>query len=339
MTKDGFHYKAIKDLSQFVRESTKPVIFGVGGDDFVGYPTDFKQLASEISDPNYVYECHGPLYEDPIESLSSNYSKVSMSAFDRILEFDADDQVVKVGSDIFLQANPNRPECGDLASELSRRGQCLPLSQPERNPESMLPYSDALKVGRGIALNAPHFLQSQCGSWRDWVLGMTLVLADGKVVKVGSKAVKNVAGFDIQKLIVGSYDSLAIVVDVTLRTYPIGALPKPQIIRGPASLTAIHETESLYEWCQRVQRSDFQEACKGAGDQLAYADIASCTLWCRLESADAELHRYPGDWVVRAGCGKKNLEIVDETQIRLMKKAKQILDPTNKLNPGEWGFM
>ncbi len=69
---------------------------------------------------------------------------------------------------------------------------------------------------------------ANAGSWRhryggvrDLLLGISLVRADGEAVKAGGKVVKNVAGYDLMKLLTGSYGSLAIITELTFRLYPL----------------------------------------------------------------------------------------------------------------------
>lgn len=59
------------------------------------------------------------------------------------------------------------------------------------------------------------------GSLRDLVIGVTLVLADGTVARSGGHVIKNVAGFDLAKLVHGSYGTLAVVAEVVLRLHPL----------------------------------------------------------------------------------------------------------------------
>lgn len=59
------------------------------------------------------------------------------------------------------------------------------------------------------------------GTVRDLLIGVTVVRADGVVAKAGGKVVKNVAGYDLGKLVVGSFGTLAVVTDATFRLHPV----------------------------------------------------------------------------------------------------------------------
>src|SRR5690606_27906148 len=61
------------------------------------------------------------------------------------------------------------------------------------------------------------------GAARDLVLGLRMVRADGTVAKAGGKVVKNVAGYDLSKLLTGSFGTLAVVAEVTVRLHPAPA--------------------------------------------------------------------------------------------------------------------
>jgi glycolate oxidase FAD binding subunit len=58
------------------------------------------------------------------------------------------------------------------------------------------------------------------GSWRDNVIGLRVVYPNGQIVRTGGKVVKNVAGYDMNKLFVGSYGSLAYIIEITLKVRP-----------------------------------------------------------------------------------------------------------------------
>jgi glycolate oxidase FAD binding subunit len=88
------------------------------------------------------------------------------------------------------------------------------------------------------------------GSLRDLVIGATLVLADGTVARSGGHVIKNVAGFDLTKLVHGAYGTLAVVAEVVLRLHPVPRAVATLVL--PASLEeaatqAARVLESPYE--------------------------------------------------------------------------------------------
>jgi glycolate oxidase FAD binding subunit len=97
--------------------------------------------------------------------------------------------------------------------ELSRHGQWLPLSTS---------FADAT-VGGTIAANDSGPLRQRHGTPRDLLIGVHLALADGNLVKAGGNVVKNVAGYDLGKLMSGSFGSLAAIVSATFKLAPLPA--------------------------------------------------------------------------------------------------------------------
>lgn len=363
MKKVGMQFRpeTVEELSQLVRDTEGPIVFGVGNETHVGWPTELRRTLGGEPFERFLEAAKSgdtakavTLNRERWNQAASGRLLLEVEGFGEIFEFLPEDQVVRCSPYISVSNHPgkspdaNSPERDDdsLQKQLMLKGQCLPLPNPAiRNRRDLVEDQSGAAfpvwtVNRALALNFPHSLQTQCGSWRDWVLGMTVLLADGTLVKTGSKAVKSVAGYDLHKLMIGAYDTLGIVVDVTLRTFPLKALPQPDLTWGPASDKFKGDpVQGRYVWRQKVLRSHYADALAGAGDSLLYGDNAGCTLWCWLDSPDQELPRYAGDWVVRTGCGEKNVQITDPTQIRFMKRAKQIFDPTGKLNPGEFGFL
>lgn len=207
----------------------------------------------------------------------------------------------------------------ELQKVLRAEGQCLPIGD---QPFDLSGGS----IGGSIAMNLPHFLEGRYGNWRDWVLGLKVVLADGRLVKCGSHAVKNVAGYDVQKLFVGSRGTLGVIVEATLRTYPLVDLAGPSLA----------EIDPLTKVIQRVRLSDFDRAVASITGPVV-SDPSTGTLWFGLPRGEDPI-RYAGDWFLRQDCGRRNFEIKDSTQIRLMERAKEIFDPTHKFNRGEFAI-
>ena len=82
-------------------------------------------------------------------------------------------------------------------------------------------FADRATVGGIIATNDSGVLRRRYGSLRDLVLGMTIVLADGTIARSGGKVVKNVAGYDLPKLLTGSFGTLGIITEVTFRLHAV----------------------------------------------------------------------------------------------------------------------
>ncbi len=83
------------------------------------------------------------------------------------------------------------------------------------------PHPERATVGGVVAASAFGPLRARYGSVRDLVIGVSVVRADGTLAKGGGKVVKNVAGFDLPRLMVGSLGTLGLVASVTFRVHPL----------------------------------------------------------------------------------------------------------------------
>src|SRR5262249_18223853 len=101
---------------------------------------------------------------------------------------------------------------GALQAELGKRGQWLSLDPP---------WADRATVGGVLAGNASGPRRHLYGTARDLVIGVTVVMADGSIVRGGGKVVKNVAGYDLPKLFVGSFGTLGIIAEATVKLRPL----------------------------------------------------------------------------------------------------------------------
>ncbi len=78
------------------------------------------------------------------------------------------------------------------------------------------------------------------GSLRDLVIGATLVLADGTVARTGGHVIKNVAGYDLAKLVHGAYGTLAVIAEVVLRLHPLPHATATLVLPCPLEEAAEH---------------------------------------------------------------------------------------------------
>jgi glycolate oxidase FAD binding subunit len=82
-------------------------------------------------------------------------------------------------------------------------------------------WPDRATIGGIAATNDSGSLRFRYGSLRDLIIGMTIVLADGTVARSGGKVVKNVAGYDLHKLMTGAFGTLGIITEITFRLHSI----------------------------------------------------------------------------------------------------------------------
>ncbi|MEP6953892.1 MAG: FAD-binding protein [Solirubrobacteraceae bacterium] len=102
------------------------------------------------------------------------------------------------------------------------------------------PPDDGATIGGVLATADSGPLRHRYGAVRDLVLGIQLATPDGTVSRSGSKVIKNVAGYDLAKLMAGAYGTLGVVCEVSIRLHPVPHEPLTVIVRGddPAALAA-----------------------------------------------------------------------------------------------------
>jgi glycolate oxidase len=93
-------------------------------------------------------------------------------------------------------------------------------------------------IGGNAATNAGGICCVKYGVTRDYVLGLTVVLADGAIVRVGRRTAKGVTGYDLTALLVGSEGTLGVITEVTVRLLPLSGREERAVIGYFPSLTA-----------------------------------------------------------------------------------------------------
>jgi glycolate oxidase FAD binding subunit len=128
---------------------------------------------------------------------------LGLRRMDRILEHEPGDLTVTVEAGRTIAA---------LQASLRERRQWLSLDPPN---------ADRATIGGVLAANSSGPRRHLYGTMRDHVIGVTVVTADGTVVRGGGKVVKNVAGYDLPKLFVGSCGTLGVVVEINVKLRPV----------------------------------------------------------------------------------------------------------------------
>ncbi|MEL6139475.1 MAG: FAD-binding oxidoreductase [Cyanobacteria bacterium J06628_6] len=100
----------------------------------------------------------------------------------------------------------------DLQAQLRSHNQFLPIDPM---------YEDTATLGGIVATADTGSLRQRYGGIRDLLIGVQMVRDDGAVAKAGGRVVKNVAGYDLMKLMTGSYGTLAVLSELTFKLYPV----------------------------------------------------------------------------------------------------------------------
>jgi len=159
-------------------------------------------------------------------------------------------------------------------------------------------------IGGNIATNAGGLCCVKYGVTTDYVLGMTVVLADGSAVRLGGKLIKDVAGLALMKLFVGSEGTLGIVTEVTLRLLPAQRTPST-LVATFASLDAATRTvlditrrmrPSMLEFMDKVSINAVEDITKMGLNRAAEAMLV-------IQSDEPETHAAEEISIIEGHCG------------------------------------
>ncbi len=126
-----------------------------------------------------------------------------------------------------------------LAATLAGEKQLLPL-----NP----PFMSHATIGGILAADSPSPLRHLYGGPRDFVLGLEFVTGDGAIAKSGGRVVKNVSGYDLHKLLIGSLGTLAVITRANFKTFP---MPPEQVV----FVVAFDDAAAALNFCATLVRS------------------------------------------------------------------------------------
>ncbi|MCC7008932.1 MAG: FAD-binding oxidoreductase [Acidobacteria bacterium] len=129
---------------------------------------------------------------------------LSTRALNRLTRYEPGDLTVAVEAGMRI---------ADLNSELARHRQWLPLDA----------RGEAATIGGVVATNESGPLRHRYGAPRDVLIGIRIATADGRIASAGGSVVKNVAGYDLGRLVAGSFGSLAVIVGAAFKLSPVPA--------------------------------------------------------------------------------------------------------------------
>lgn len=199
--------KQLGDSTQLFEGSRKSYIVDDKKPELVITPSDSKQIAAIMESANSSRAAVIPWgggTKITTGNLPARYDiALDVRNLNSLKEYEPTELLVIAGAGMTLSK---------LNDALAEHNQFLPLNPP--NPEKTT-------IGGILASNAYGYLRDTYGIARDMTLGLRFVRADGTQVKGGGKVAKNVAGYDLTRLLIGSWGTLGVITEAALRVHPV----------------------------------------------------------------------------------------------------------------------
>ena len=217
---------------------------------------------------------------------ASSERGIDTKAMTRVLQYEPRDLTISVEAGI---------RYWDLANLLAANQQMIPLDPPWAGQVTMAGVL-------GANLSGPR--RRLYGTARDLVIGMTFATLEGKLVQSGGMVVKNVAGLDMAKLLIGSFGTLAAIATVNFKLNPI---PKESCTLGFAFATSAE----AFELRDRVLKGQLQPAAMDLMNPAASSRLGLEASWNLILLAVAAPERFEKEYA-----GSKRLDDAVWTGIR-----------------------
>jgi len=248
---------------------------------------------------------------------------ITITALSRVLQYEPHDLTISVEAGL-----PWR----DLVCLVAKNRQMVPLDPP---------FADSATVGGVIASNCSGPRRRLYGTARDLVIGMLFATLEGKLVQSGGMVVKNVAGLDMAKLMIGSFGTLAGIAVVNFKLQPAPETERSFLLPFPSLADAIAVRNQVLASALQPSAVDLFNPAAAAqfssdrwllalraggnaasvnryeGDlahiagRLAAENYCPATLWADIESSTPRfLHDHGDGAIVRVSCTLKDLESV-----------------------------
>ncbi|MBO38848.1 MAG: glycolate oxidase subunit GlcE [Rhodospirillaceae bacterium] len=187
-------------------------------------PADSKDLEEIISDAlnaQKSLEISGTGSKSTLGHPMKVSQKVSLAGLNGITLYEPEELV--------LTARAGTP-LADIESTLAQNHQELAFEPPSWG--ALLGNAEVQTLGGVIATNIGGPRRFRAGAPRDHLLGVSMVTGRGETVKTGGRVVKNVTGYDLCKLIAGSYGTLAVASELTVKVLPAGDKIRTVLVSG-----------------------------------------------------------------------------------------------------------
>jgi glycolate oxidase FAD binding subunit len=172
-------------------------------------PADAKQLGETVAAATSPFAVESSGSKRGLGRAVDDLPVLSLAAFNRVTLYEPEELVLEAGS-----ATP----LGDIEALLAKSNQRLAFEPP--NYARILRSNSRGTIGGMIACNLSGPRRIVAGAARDHILGVSGVNGRGEFFKAGGRVVKNVTGYDIAKLLTGSFGTLAALTSITMKVLP-----------------------------------------------------------------------------------------------------------------------
>lgn len=185
---------------------------------------------------------------------------LGLSGLDNLLYHEPADMVASVQAGVTMESFQN---------QLAKGGQTLPLDAP---------FPEKATVGGIIATGFTGPSRLAFGGPKDWMIGIRVVQPDGRVTKAGGRVVKNVTGYDLNKLYTGSLGTLGIIVEANFKLAPLPQERVTLVAIFPSLKSAVSAAGVLMSQTntpQALQVVDQKLAARLSGPALSAGEAAT----------------------------------------------------------------
>lgn len=183
----------------------------------------------------------------------------------------------------------------ELEAALAEKGQCLAFEPPHFGATAAKPGTAT--VGGMVAAGLSGPARANVGSVRDYVLGLKLINGRGEHLTFGGQVMKNVAGYDVSRLMVGALGTLGVLTDISLKVLPVAPAEATLMCGDLSQQTAL---DLLHRW--GGQALPLNASCWVADDSTGPArDCLFVRLRGAVAAVDAALPRLQADVLALGG--------------------------------------
>jgi glycolate oxidase FAD binding subunit len=175
-------------------------------------PTSEMELAKLVADATGPFEIMGTGTKRALGRPLQNLNVLDLSNFSDVKSYEPEELILDVGAGARL---------ADVENMIAAKNQYFAFEPPDYS--KLLGSKQSGTIGGMLACNLSGPRRIKTGAVRDHILGLSAVSGRGEIFKAGARVVKNVTGYDVPKLMAGSYGTLAAFTSLIFKT-----LPKPE---------------------------------------------------------------------------------------------------------------